>query len=1113
MTLGTHAVTDLRGNTLDLGNDDQAQSGQRNRSGIRIRTNEAVDGVTCRLSSETVGVVTAYLTTDGGRVLERQTIATLEPGGTFAFETELNANTAYWVLCDASGRSYTRGRAAVNYPIEGESLVATHGIFTGSGSRSNSYRYCIDQITLGVRRSEIGATLDLRRDAQVQANQSNRSGVRIQATDDVDGLTCRLSTATDGVTTAYLTNDSGTVLEQEPIDFLESGEVLTFDAQLEAGQTYWVLADASGQSYSRGRAQVEYPIESDSLVATHGIFTGSGSRSSSYRYCFDRIQPAGTNLEIGSTLALGTDDQGQSWSGLTGRSGVRIRTTEAVRGLECRLSTETEGVTTAYLTSDGGSVLERQTIATLDAGETFRFETRLEAGTTYRILCDARGREYVRGRSPVNYPLRSRSLVATHGIFSGNQQSDSFRYCIDRIRPTNVRSRINTLHLRSDETAQSWSGLTGQSGIRFQVTEDLFGLEGRLSTETEGVTTAYLTDDSGTVLDQQSIGDLEPGGAFVFGTELEAGTTYRLLCDADGQSYVRGRAPVDYPLETRSVEATHGIYSDNLQSDSYRYCIDRLRTIEAIGGVDTLSLEGDDVGQSSYSSRSGVRIQTTEAAGGLECRLSPATNATMAYVTDDNGNVLSSQSIANVESGETFAFDAQLEADEAYWIVCDGGGSIYTRGRASVNYPLESDRLVATHGIFGGNSQSGSFRYCVDRIRTTPPRRGLLASLRNQSIGVTTVNVVEHPAINENGDLSAQLLNYLQGQDVVNHEFILPARSYNWNTNFSITSPIEFLAIRGAPRATLRVRNHNVSVAFRFGTWGSNNPPQHVVVQNVDVDISDVPERDAALMNAHVGRCLIDNVELVGQRNLHTSVSGNRYTFLMCTRNENATSVIRNVSATDGEVEDPNAPMVGAHTIGFSADPPHEGINVWHQCLVEDFVSSGYYVRNSPGVNIMNRTAAVNNGNSGLRLGREDEARDCTIVYDDMADRAYAGTGLWFNEGQPIAERIEIDGTDSRNDIVRVNSEADGGHIRNLDLFCGPTATAPTMRYTQTSATNNQGILVEDFAIEDVTTASNSPSITVRRPDVTLRSGVVTVQNRPALGGTYSPTVEDVVFE
>jgi hypothetical protein len=972
MTLHPHALSDLSEDALDLSDDDEAQSGQRNRSGVRIRTNEDMAGLKCRLSRETVGVVTAYLATDGGTVLERQTIATLEPGETFVFESELEADTAYWVLCDASERSYVRGRAAVDYPLEGDALEITHGIYTGAGTRSNNYRYCID-----------------------------------------------------------------------------------------------------------------------------------------------RIAPADTSLEIETVLALGNDNQGQSWSTLTGRSGIRIETTEAVDGLVCRLSTQTEGVTMAYLATDDGTVLERQTIATLEPGETFAFESRLDANTAYRILFDARGRPYVRGRAPVDYPLEGAALVATHGIYSDVALSNSYRYCVDRIRPAGARTgytehTVDTLSLEGDDVAQSQ--YSGRSGVRIETTAAVGRLECRLSPATDA-TTAYLTDDSGAVLFRRSIDDVDAGETFTFNAELEANEAYWVVCDGGGSTYTRGRAWVDYPLESDRLVATHGVHGGDRLTGTFRLCIDRIRTTGPRDGRDTLSLEGDDVAQSQYSGRSGVRIETTAAAGRLECRLSPATDATTAYLTDDSGAVLARQSIANVDGGETFVFETELEGDEAYRVVCDGGGDTYTRGRAHVNYPLESDRLVATHGVHGGNMLTGTFRLCIDRIRTTTPRRGQLASLRNRSAGVTTVNVVEHPTIDENGDLSAQLLNYLQGQDVVNHEFILPARSYNWNTNFSITSPIEFLAIRGAPRATLEIRNHGVSVAFRFGTWGSNNPPQHVVVENVDVDISDVPERDAALLNAHVGRCLIDNVELVGQRDLHGPTAGNRYTFLMCTRNENATSVIRNVVATDGEVEDPNAPMVGAHTIGFSADPPHEGVNVWHQCLVEDFVSSGYYVRNSPGVNIMNRTAAVNNGNSGIRLGREDEARDCTIVYDDMADRTYAGTGLWFNGGQPIAERTDIDGTDSRNDIVRVNSEADGGHIKNLDLFCGPTATAPTMRYTQTDATNNQGVLVEDFAIEDVTTATSSPSIVVRRPDVTLRSGVVSVENRPALGGTHSPTTEDVVFE
>ncbi|TYL35807.1 hypothetical protein CV102_25870, partial [Natronococcus pandeyae] len=192
-----------------------------------------------------------------------------------------------------------------------------------------------------------------------------------------------------------------------------------------------------------------------------------------------------------------------------------------------------------------------------------------------------------------------------------------------------------------------------------------------------------------------------------------------VVCDGGGDPYTRGRARVDYPLESESLVATEGIHGGSLRTSSVRFCLDRIRTIRAEEDVDTLLLGADTEGEAGYSGRSGVRLRTTEAVHGLECTLSAETEATRAYLTDDEGSVLSERSVADLEADETFVFDVGLAADEAYWVVCDGGGDPYTRGRARVDYPLESEFLVATEGIHGGSLRTSNVRFCLDGIRTT----------------------------------------------------------------------------------------------------------------------------------------------------------------------------------------------------------------------------------------------------------------------------------------------------------------------------------------------------------------------------------------------------------
>ena len=1169
--------------TLDLGSDEEGQawSSLDEPSGVRFRVDEAVDDVTCRLSSETEGVTTAVLTDEDGDVLDERSIDDRGAGDTFAFDAGLDAGEAYRILLDAGGESYVRGRAATDYPLESAVLEATHGIYSGD-YESDSYRYCVDRITVSIADSEPSepeesepgesgsaeSTIDLGDDEEAQSwgSLDQPSGVRFRANEDLSRVTGRLSAETDDVTTAVLTDDDGDPQERS-IDDLGAGDTFAFDVDLESGETYWVVCDADGESYVRGRAEADYPLEDDLLAITDGIY-GGYLETDDYRYCVDRLSvesagsgSGGYETETEETeLDLGSDEEGQSWSTLDRRSGVRFRADEDLSKVTGRLSAETDGVTTAVLTDDSGSVLEEESVDDLEAGDTFAFDATLEAGEAYRILLDADGESYVRGRAEADYPLEDDLLAVTHGIYGGEYESESYRYCVDRIavereyevpveddEESEPEPEVETIDLGDDEEGQSRDSLDSPSGVRIRATESVDALECRLSAETEGVTTAYLTGDDVTtatpaeddILDEQSIDDLEAGDTFAFDVDLEADDVRWIVCDAEGDTYVRGRAGADYPIDGDLLEVTDGIYGGYVQSEDYRYCLDRI-VVE--GGstssdeteseptepeVPALELGDDEEGQSwsSLDDRSGVRLVATESVDALECRLSSETEGvTTAVLTDDSGDVLDERSVADLEAGDTFVLNGELEADEAYRVLLDADGESYVRGRAAIEYPIESDFLEATHGIYGGDYESESYRYCLERIEPTDPEEhepdsepapassvatnGLVAELVNRPDDVTTVNVVDESSIDENGDLSAEILSYIDSRDTVNHEFVLPMGSYTWNTEFVVFDPIEFLEIRGEPRATLEIRDHGVDIAFLLGQWATDDPPKHVVLQNLDVDINDQRERDAGLISAHVGRCLLDNVELIGERWRHGPHGGDRYTCMINTRDPNALSLIRNFGLPDGEVADSSQPSVG-HSIGCSADPPHEGINIWDRCYVEDYVDNGIYVRNSEGENFVDHSMAVNCGNGNIRIGAADEARDCKILLDGGSDQTYPGAGLWLNGGEAIAERIEIDGSDAQNDIVRVNSDADGGHIKDLDLFCGPDVQAPAIRCTETSSTTNRGLLIEDFDVEDITTAAGG-SVRVRRSDVTLKNGVIDASYRSALTGYGNPDIDDV---
>ncbi|NUC71721.1 hypothetical protein HTZ84_05255 [Haloterrigena sp. SYSU A558-1] len=172
--------------------------------------------------------------------------------------------------------------------------------------------------------------LDLESDDQQQAGQSHHSGVRIRAEQDLEGLECRISDQTSGLVMAYLKDGGGDILERRSIDTLEAGDTFTFTTPLEAGKGYQVVCAAGGAPYDRGRSHVEYPIKSEVLVATAGIYTGGGTETTRYCYNIDQIRPLRSVEEDQPQVALGAVKPSDPMPDYHSATGL-----EATRGENC----------------------------------------------------------------------------------------------------------------------------------------------------------------------------------------------------------------------------------------------------------------------------------------------------------------------------------------------------------------------------------------------------------------------------------------------------------------------------------------------------------------------------------------------------------------------------------------------------------------------------------------------------------------------------------------------------------------------------------------------------------------------------------------------------------
>lgn len=102
-------------------------------------------------------------------------------------------------------------------------------------------------------------------------SKADKTGIAIVPSVDLAGITATLAPDNDGISNAYLTDDSGTI-----IDSISSpGDQVEFNTTLTAGTEYWLLADNNDNSYSAERTNVEFPITSADIDIVSGVVSGS----------------------------------------------------------------------------------------------------------------------------------------------------------------------------------------------------------------------------------------------------------------------------------------------------------------------------------------------------------------------------------------------------------------------------------------------------------------------------------------------------------------------------------------------------------------------------------------------------------------------------------------------------------------------------------------------------------------------------------------------------------------------------------------------------------------------------------------------------------------------
>lgn len=349
--------------------------------------------------------------------------------------------------------------------------------------------------------------------------------------------------------------------------------------------------------------------------------------------------------------------------------------------------------------------------------------------------------------------------------------------------------------------------------------------------------------------------------------------------------------------------------------------------------------------------------------------------------------------------------------------------------------------------------------------------------------GTNRIDVVAEPSIDHTADLGAEIGAYLDERETIDHTLVIPEGTYSWNSALRV-STFDSLAIVGEPEAVLSIESSAPDVALELGS--GNGGGSRLFLRNLTVELAGV---DAGLAKVNVEEsAVLENLTLRGRRHRRGVNGGDRYAVLLNVLEESGAGAVRNVTLPDGGTEVSGGS--DGHAIGFGASVTHRGTTLFEGCYAEGFVAHGFHVANSPGSSILQGCTAKNNGGGNVVLGDGDVCRDSRIVLDDGPERRYPGCGLWFGDGAPVAENVIVDAPAAANDVIRVNSDADGGRIRDVDVALGADTRAYAVRLSQGGTDAPDPLVLQNVTITDDVRYDDDErgySISLDRENVTLR--------------------------
>ena len=222
--------------------------------------------------------------------------------------------------------------------------------------------------------------------------------------------------------------------------------------------------------------------------------------------------------------------------------------------------------------------------------------------------------------------------------------------------------------------------------------------------------------------------------------------------------------------------------------------------------------------------------------------------------------------------------------------------------------------------------------------------------------------------------------------------------------------------------ATIQYRGTNASMLFRLGVRDGRltaNARMGAMI-GVDFDIRGPDPRNRRLdtdVGILTGRFhetfYAENVRLRGNRHSWQKVGGeyrrigSRMTWRVDMVRPDAFAYYYRLRLPDGDIHTPEAYQgqtgsVAGHAIPISADPPHRGVNLYHECEVRDFFDNGYYVSNNNGINCLWGCYVENCVAGNMRIGHNDLVVGGTSRQDSSGRDGRNGQCLTVDRGDNV---------------------------------------------------------------------------------------------------------------